>query len=119
MFSEFDYPLASKIRIHNKKGYLPIYIMSVFIYDSNDRKNWFNKAFAKRDGVVPLGQMHMVAFDLRPGRFVVLDDCNKFPVPYNKLSHEASFRFGVMACYQVVLMEEAEVRLYEAWESRD
>ena len=117
VWGELSYPLATKLRVHKNKGYLPMYIMSVFMEDPADRKNWFNKASAKREGVEPLGQMHMVAIDLRPGRAVVLDDCLKTPVPYSNATFAAACRFGVMACYQVVPIDYADVMTYKAWES--
>jgi hypothetical protein len=116
-FPEISYPLPSQMRVHNNKGYLPMFIMSVYMENVVERKNWFNKAFAKTEGVEPLGQMHSVSFDLRPGRNVVLDDYFKNPLPYNNETHQAAMHFGVMVCYQVVLMSGDDVKLYDAWTS--
>ena len=116
-FAEITYPLPSKMRVHNNKGYLPMFVMSVFMEDSAERKNWFNKAFAKKEGVEPIGQMHSVAFDLRPGRNVILDDYFKSTLPYSGETHKAALHFGVMVCYQVVLIHGDDVKNYQAWES--
>ena len=94
-----------------------MFLMSVFMEDSAERKNWFNKAFAKKEGVEPIGQMHSVAFDLRPGRSVILDDYFKSPQPYSGETHKAALHFGVMVCYQVVLIHGDDVKNYQAWES--
>jgi len=116
-FADITYPLPSKLRVHKNKGYLPMYVMSVFMEDSVERKNWFNKAFAKKEGVLPIGQMHSVSFDLRPGRNVILDDYFKSPLPYTSEAFKAALHFGVMVCYQVVLIFDDDVKNYQAWES--